>query len=483
PSGNEPTNPTTPTSPTSPTSPTTPSGDGAYAYLANTANWSNPTVYAWKTESEKAFGNWPGKKLTDADKDAAGNYQVYIPEEYIGGGVVFSDNGNSKSLDLDISSGESKIYDNSARTWLDYDTSALKFKSFSTDIASPQYKGTDITISAEASGGEGTISYKFSVKSASSTTVLSDYSIANNSVIWTPQTAGTYTIVVDIKDTAGNENSKSISYVIEDDELSVKPVLKGVTPVTGSEIEANKAATVEVKASGGKVGTNLLFYKVAVKDPDGNAVNTVYYKTSPKLTFTPSKLGTYTIDVSVQNSENTTVTKTYTYKSVGQLTPVEDPLVTEFTVNGADEKPSVVVSTSATITARGAQGTQPYTYQFAVNGKVEQAYSSTNSFVWTPKAAGTYTIEVTIKDANNKLAKKTIEVTVTDAAEFKRGDVDMNGTVNMNDVLLVQKYLAKITTLSEEQLERARITHTTGDPVMNDVLQIQKYLAKIVSEL
>lgn len=463
--------------PTNPTPPVT--GEGAYAYLKNDAGWTNPMVYYWK-DNNTNNGAWPGERLSDSNRDALGNYVVFIPESFLGGGVIFSNGGQPQSADLMITTGEHRIYNNKDGSWEIYDTSKVQFKEVSTNLASPQYRETDITVSASAAGGSGDIQYKFSVKNASETTVLSDYS-AQSSVVWTPEEPGTYSIVIEVKDSEENTNSRTISpYVIEDDRTSVKPVLKGVTPADGSELEVNKPATVSVKAAGGMTGTNLLFYKVAVKAPNGSAVNTVYYQTGNTLTFTPVQTGTYTVTVSVQNSANTTVQRTFTYESVGQLTPVEDPIVKSFTANVQSPVPA---GTAVTVTAQGAQGVQPYEYRFSVNGTVVRDYAPSNSYGWVPQSEGSYTLKVTLRDAQGKTAEKTMSFTATEKpGTIIRGDVDLNGKVELSDVLMMQKYLAKIITLSEDQIKAGDVTDD-GKVDVTDVLKIQNYLAKKIAEL
>ena len=466
---------------TDPTTPTNPpvTDEGAYAYLKNDANWTNPMVYYWK-DNNTNNGAWPGERLSDSDKDALGNYVVFIPESFLGGGVIFSNGGQPQSADLTISAGEHKIYNNTDGSWEIYDTSKVQFQEISTDLASPQYRETDITVSASAAGGSGDIQYKFSVKNESKTTVLSDYS-AQSSVVWTPEEPGTYSIVIEVKDSEGNTNSRTISpYVIEDDRTSVKPVLKGVTPVDGSEIEVNKPATVNVKAAGGMTGTNLLFYKVAVKAPNGSTVNTVYYKTDNTLTFTPAQTGTYTVTISVQNSANTTVERTFTYESVGQLTPVEDPIVQSFTANVQSPVPA---GTAVTLSAQGAQGVQRYEYRFSVNGTAVRDYAPSNSYSWVSQSEGSYTLKVTLRDAQGKTAEKAMSFTVTEKpVTIIRGDVDFDGKVDLSDLLMIQKYIAKMIALSEDQLKAGDVTDD-GKVDVSDVLKIQNYLAKKIAEL
>ncbi|GHU82007.1 hypothetical protein AGMMS50284_3110 [Clostridia bacterium] len=473
------TSPTTVTAPTATATTAATSAPGvgsAVVALKNTANWSSPCVYIWNGSVKNAA--WPGVRLSDADKDASGNYVVSVPAELIGtssSGVIFNNNGNSQSADLTVAIGQTKIYDNGNSTWVDYDTSAVQLK-VTTDVAAPQYNGTDITINAEATGGSGSFEYKFTANSA----VLRGFS-SNNSIVWTPTTAGTYSIVVDVKDTQGNTNTKTISYEIKDDSLAVEPVLKGITPTSGSNIQTGTPATIAVKAAGGKIGTNLLFYKVAVKTPSGVLVNTVYYKTGNTLSFTPTVEGTYSVEVSVQNSSNTTVTKTYQLVSTGSPTP-SDPIISSFTTNVPSPQSA---NTGITLTAQGAQGSAPYTYQFRVNDAVVRDYAVSNSYVWTPAAAGTYSLSVTVKDSANKTVSESKSYVINaPASTVILGDVNLDGRVDLFDVLYLQKTLARLpgfalSNYTEDQRLNADVLHN-GQIGIENVVLIQKHVAQMI---
>lgn len=373
---------------------------GATAVLNNEAGWSTCNVYYWGNGGSIKNHSWPGVTLTDADKNAEGYYEVEISSEYLAesNGVIFN-NGSEQSADLDIAAGECKIYNNKTKKWEDYDSNSLKL-SLTTDVASPQYKGTDIVLTATASGGSGECTYTFK---ANSDTL---YTGSNNTYTWTPSTAGTYTLSVSVSDTAGNSNSKSLTYEVKDDTNATEPVLKGITVGSSGYGVVNSETAVNVNASGGKIGTNLLFYKVAVTDPSGNPVNTVYYKQSNILNFTPTKLGNYKATVTVQNSYNNTVQKSYTIpvKSAGDITL---PSITSFTTSAS----TVTAKTAVTLKTVVSGGTANYTYKYYVNGAVvstKTSSSKTSSYSWTPSTAGTYTLKVTVTDANSNTVTKTI---------------------------------------------------------------------------
>lgn len=315
---------TTATSATTATTATTPVGTTT-VYLENEAGWSTPYCYMWNssTDSNKS---WPGVAMTNM----GGNVWSYTPsKEYAN--CIFSNSGSNQTSDLTAKYGY--IYNNSTSQWSVYDTSPLQVVSYSYDTDTV-YVNADVILSATAQNTSGaTVNYKFSVTNASgATSVLADYSSANTAT-WTPASTGTYTLTFDFIDSDGNSNSRTLSVEVKDDSSLAKPVIKSVLPVNNGLVAVNTAATVNVKAGGGKTGTNLLFYKYVVTNPDGTT-NTPYYTLNSSYTFTPSTKGEYKVQVYVQGSDNSTVNKTYTYTAVGEITttvPVTVPQTTAAT--------------------------------------------------------------------------------------------------------------------------------------------------------
>lgn len=309
---------TTPTT-TQPTTPTPTQGgsttDKSYIYCENEAGWSSVTAYLWNSSSDSNKA-WPGAAMTNI----GGNIWRYeLSKSYKN--IIFSNNGQSQTTDLTYP-GDGYIWNNKTNSWSIYDTSPLQVSSFATDLEAPQYNGVGITLSAEAEG-EGTVYYKFSVTNGSSTTVLSDFSTANKA-LWTPQTAGTYTLTYDFKDAKGNTNQRTKSYVIEDGSTVVAPYIKTVTP-NGGDIQNNSNVQIKVTAGGGNTGTNLLFYKYTIKDPSNSIANVPYYTRSANYTFKPTALGLHTLTINVQGSDNKTIERSYVFSSVGTVTPTTPP--------------------------------------------------------------------------------------------------------------------------------------------------------------
>lgn len=85
----------------------------------------------------------------------------------------------------------------------------ISVSSFTTDKENEQVAGTPIGLSAKAIGGTGSYQYKFYCKNGSEMSVIQDFSRAD-SAFFKPETAGTYTLFVDVKDASGQTATKSI---------------------------------------------------------------------------------------------------------------------------------------------------------------------------------------------------------------------------------------------------------------------------------
>ena len=300
--------------------------NGNIVYLKNTAGWSSPKVYMWSNSGSPNNAGWPGASMTKV----SGDVWMYNASQQFAN-CIFSDNGSGQTDDLTAKYGY--IYDNTKKSWEIYDTSPIQVTSFAADPDGTAYTGTEITLSAEASSSGGTVYYKFAVKNSSGgESVVANFSTAN-SATWTPTSAGTYTITYSFRDDQGNENSRTKSINVESDANLVKPIIKAVSPQNLNLIAVNTAATVRVTAGGGKTGTNLLFYKYIVTDPNG-VKNTPYYTLNSTYSFTPSMSGNYTVNVFVQSSDNTTVSKTFTYTATnGSIPTPTNPPVQPTTVH------------------------------------------------------------------------------------------------------------------------------------------------------
>ena len=295
------------------------SAEGHTIYFMNKNNWSKVNCYMWNEDQGNANNaSWPGEAMTD---EGDGVWSYDIKGDY--NMVIFNNGSGSKTLDLDYP-GDCMIYDNGFK---EYDTNPLKVKAFESSVASPQYIGSSIVFTAAAKSDASVIQYQFSVNG----TVTQNYS-TNSTFTWNPVSTGEYTIKLDVKDNIGNANTKEMTYEIKDPSNEVKPIFLSSSPATKTQIKTGATTNISVNAAGGNTGTKLLFYKFVVKDPNNTQINTAYYTLNKNYSFTPTVAGDYTVEVSVQSSDNTTITQKLTYESTGTVTTTSTTTSTTSTV-------------------------------------------------------------------------------------------------------------------------------------------------------
>ncbi|MCI6653322.1 MAG: starch-binding protein [Ruminococcus sp.] len=295
------------------------SAEGHTIYFMNNDNWSRVSCYMWNNEQGDANNaSWPGEAMTD---EGDGVWSYDIKGDY--NMVIFNNGSGSKTLDLDYP-GDCMIYDNGFK---EYDTNPLKVKAFESSVASPQYIGSSIVFTAAAKSDGSVIEYQFSVNG----TVTQNYS-TNSTFTWNPVSTGEYTIKLDVKDNIGNTNTKELTYEIKDPSNELKPIFLSSSPATKTQIKTGATTNISVNAAGGNTGTKLLFYKFVVKDPNNTQINTAYYTLNKNYSFTPTVAGNYTVEVSVQSSDNTTITQKLTYESTGTVTTTSTTTSTTSTV-------------------------------------------------------------------------------------------------------------------------------------------------------
>ena len=159
----------------------------------------------------------------------------------------------------------------------------IAVSSFTADKESSHQVGTSITLTAEASGGDWNYTYKFYEKDAAGKeTVIREYDAAK-SCIWKPDTVGTRTLYVEVKDGKGKTATKTMEYTISksapsaDNFIFTKP---------SNLIYDGQSKQAAVTAASGAAGIGAITIKYY--DSDGNL-----------LTGAPTEAGTYTVKIDV----------------------------------------------------------------------------------------------------------------------------------------------------------------------------------------
>ena len=409
------TSPTTtqPTQSVQPTQPSTTSPTGKYVYCENEAGWSAVYAYMWNGTSDSNAA-WPGVKMTNI---GGNTWRYEVPRNFQK--IIFNIGSNQTQTADMAYPGDGYCYNNKTKEWEVYDTSPLRVNTYVTDLPAPQYNGVGITVSASADGENGSaVYYKFSVRYNGNTTVLSDFS-TKNSALWTPQIAGTYTLVYDFRDGKGNTNQRTREFKVEDGTTSEAPYIKTVTPA-GGEIVKSTPVTVNVTAGGGITGTNLLFYKFVVRNAAGDIINVPYYSFTKNARFTPTATGAYTVTVSVQGSDNRVDERICSYNCVTSLSPTETP---------ATESPTQPATQAApTQPATQAAPTQPATQAPPVQGLKGDADDDG---------------EVSIIDVTY-IQRYDLSLPLPTPINLYNADVDNDDEVSILDATLVQRYNAGI---------------------------------------
>jgi hypothetical protein len=261
---------------------------------------------------------------------------------------------------------------------------------FKANVASPQNINTPIILSATGTG-TGTLKYKFVVNNGTSDQVLQEYA-TGSSKTWTPTKAGTYTVSVQLTDDSGKIVKSTLTFVIKDPIITVFRITSFKANVASPQV-ANKPIVLSATATG--VGT--LKYRFCVND--GTTLKVLQdFGTTSSVSWTPTKAGTYTVSVGVNDSNGKPIYTKFTY-----VVTAPGPMITSF-------KPNLVspqkTGTAVQLWANGT-GTGTLKYRFCVNDgttlKVLKDFGTTRYTTWTPTKAGTYTVSVGIKDSTGKV--------------------------------------------------------------------------------
>ena len=153
-------------------------------------------------------------------------------------------------------------------------------------------KNNTITISATSSGGKGSKSYKFYYVYKSETYSLQSYS-SNKSITFTPESKGTYTIYVKIKDQNGKTKTYSDKLYVYSSTLSISASSNKSTP------QLSQKVTLTATGSGG-VGT--LKYKFAKVSGSSTTIVQSYSTTNTYSFRIDDVSTTYTYYVYVKDS-------------------------------------------------------------------------------------------------------------------------------------------------------------------------------------
>ena len=353
---------------------TSPVDEGQTIKLTATAkNGTEPYTYKFKAngktlDSDGNVCNW---------KPSKGTYTVQV--------TVTDADGNSATS-------------NSIEYVVEGDDNPLKIDSFTVSPNTANI-GETVKLSASATGGSGTIKYKFYAKQGNSYTKIQDYS-TNNSVKWIPSESGNYTIYVDVKDNSGEKVSASKDFTVNN---SILKITSFTTDKTSPQ-NLGSTITLNAKATG---GSGTIKYKFYAKQ--GNTYTKIQdYSTSSSAKWTPGKSGNYTIYVQVKDNSNKVITESKKFNI-----KLNGVVITSLKTSKQSPQQS---GSNIKITA-SAEANTDISYKFWVytpsgNWTMLKDYGPTNSVDWKANESGEYIIFVDVKDSYGNKATKSINYTI-----------------------------------------------------------------------
>jgi hypothetical protein len=295
------------------------------------------------------------------------------------------------------SAGSASFYE--ARNEVNYKINVGKVTSLKLEAnqVSPNVIGTPITVTATSEGSNET-AYRFYVKDDKGVlTTLQEYS-DNNTVTWTPTSAGNYTIIAHAKDKnkTGSKDFFEARTVLEYQIVTGK--------VTSVEVESNQPSSTivgtPITLTAAAEGSNEPLYRFLVKDEKGNLTTLQTYSSNDTVTWTPTSEGSYTIIVHSKDKSKPGSGEFFEARTVMSHT-VKAGKVSTVKVTSDLSAPQVA-GTAISLKATSEGSNEPM-YRFLVKdekGTVTtlQTYSSNDTVTWTPTSAGSYTIIVHGKD-------------------------------------------------------------------------------------
>ena len=191
--------------------------------------------------------------------------------------------------------------------------SSLSVDSFSVNPKSVRV-GETVKLSANASGGSGTIQYKFVAKKGNNETIIKNYS-TTKTVTWTPSVAGEYELLVYAKDSEGNSDYATTSCTVEESSEEVVITTDKASPqVTGTAIKIT-AKTKNI--SNPK-------YMISIFSYSDGWTTVKKYSTSNEYVWTPKKSGKYKIEVAVMDAKGKEIFKRLNYEVAEKVKRIEE---------------------------------------------------------------------------------------------------------------------------------------------------------------
>jgi hypothetical protein len=294
---------------------------------------------------------------------------------------------------------------------------ALAVKTLKTDKASGQNIGTAIKLTAIGTGGKSPYTYRFYYLldgSALPEQLTGGNYLESSTAIFTPETAGSYTLYVDIKDANGRllekngviTNYKVVNAPMLASYAADKDMTKGETGTAalypGDTVKL-KANTINPTGEGTTLSYQFFYKQGTTEMPIGTSVKTdpAKYQEATADFVLPDKASTYTVYVRVIDGKGSKDEKKIAaLKVLGAVTAKAVKV---------SKNSGVIVGETVKLTASPTGGKSPYRYQFyyqkglgAITAIDADPLAKTINYTFkTTDGSGDYTFYVAVTDDNN----------------------------------------------------------------------------------
>lgn len=519
-------------------------GDTIYVRVNN--GWSAPiNCYAWTSGSADQNAAWPGVAMTKVEDD------VYSYTFTTDCAHIIFNSGSNQTKDLAFA-GNGQIYDLSAGTWSAYTDAPVTQPSTSQPASTEPSSSQEATTPSSSTGAMTVYLQNDSSWSTPYCYMWTDGDgknaawpgVAMTNIggdVWSYVSDKTYDNVIfnngassqtsDLsakgKDGYIYNNSTGSWEVYDTSPLQVLSFT--ANPSTGIYVGSVVTLSTEVQSkTGATIST-----KISVTDAKGTTSVLSDYSTATTATWLPEAVGDYTVNFDYKDTEGNENARSLTLTVADDSTLVK-PVIKAVTPFDASQ---IELNQPCTVTVNAGGGhvnTNLLFYKFIItdpNGNPVNTpyYTLDNTFTFTPKVEGLYTVQVFVESSDNSKVNKTYtygagvdvpssssvviptapsttpstspssseettpsssEVTIPSSSEETTpsssvtpieptlmGDANGDGLVNIDDVTAIQMFVAKynitINTANSDM-------DGSGFVDINDATMIQKLLAKVV---
>lgn len=261
-------------------------------------------------------------------------------------------------------------------------------------------KGESVTVTASATGGSGeyTFAYAYKQTEQNEWTTIKDFSTDTTAAVQFTS-SGSYTIRIIVRDSLGGESERLMT-------VDVVPELVNTSVVDATDIVKGSTVTITGSAQGGSGGYTFAYAYKQTKKSTWTTIKD--FSTDTTASVRLASAVQYTIRVTVKDSLGTESEKLLYVNAV--------PVLTNTSTVSAD---SILMGESVTLSASATGGLGDYTYAYAYKEAAVSNWTvmdeSGSTAVFTPAAAGTYDLCITVKDSSDTEKSKTFTLAVNRA--------------------------------------------------------------------